>query len=430
MTATALDAAPQRPRAADRRALLGLLAAQAVSITGTRMSMVALPWFVLVTTGSPLRTGLVAFAEMLPYVVVAMVAAPVTDRVGARRTSVTCDVASTVVVASIPLLYASEQLSFPALLALVAVTGALRGPGDNAKHVVLPAAAERAGMPMERAVALYDGVNRTAGLVGAPLAGALIGIYGAAEVLAVDAATFAVAAGLLAATVPRGAVTRPAEDDGLPYLRRMLAGLALLGRDRLLGAIGLMLLVTNLLDQSFALLVTVWARDEGHGAAGVGLTYGVFGLGATVGTVVMVVVGPRLPRRVTFLVCFLVAGAPRFIAMAAGVPLGAVLAVAVVGGLAAGALNPILSAVELERMPEHLRARGYAALTALAFAGMPLGGLFGGWLASSYSGSAALAVCGGLYLLATLAPFGRSWGAMDRRGTGPTPSGKGPRATR
>ena len=55
------------------RAEMGwLLAAQAVSICGTRMSMVALPWFVLVTTGSPLRTGLVAFAEMLPYVVVSV----------------------------------------------------------------------------------------------------------------------------------------------------------------------------------------------------------------------------------------------------------------------------------------------------------------------------------------------------------------------
>ena len=52
------------------RPLGGVLAAMVVSLTGTRISVVALPWFVLVTTGSATQTGLVAFCEMAPYVVV------------------------------------------------------------------------------------------------------------------------------------------------------------------------------------------------------------------------------------------------------------------------------------------------------------------------------------------------------------------------
>ena len=36
---------------------------------GTRVSMIALPFFVLTTTGSPEKTGLVSVAEMLPLVV-------------------------------------------------------------------------------------------------------------------------------------------------------------------------------------------------------------------------------------------------------------------------------------------------------------------------------------------------------------------------
>jgi len=42
---------------------------QGISLVGTRVSMVALPFFVLTTTGSPEKTGLVAVAEMLPLVV-------------------------------------------------------------------------------------------------------------------------------------------------------------------------------------------------------------------------------------------------------------------------------------------------------------------------------------------------------------------------
>lgn len=398
-------------------AFFWLLVAQTVSICGTRMSMVALPWFVLVTTGSPLRTGVVAFAEMLPYVVVSVAAAPLTDRFGPRRTSIVCDLGSTVAVGAIPLLHAADALSFGGLLALVVVAGALRGPGDNAKHVLLPAVADAAGVPLERATALYDGVNRVAGLVGAPLAGVLIGVFGAADVLLIDAATFVAAAALIAAGVTR--LTAVADDDdevGASYRQRVASGLRFLRADRLLFAIAAMLMLTNLLDAAFSgVLLPVWARDNGHGALGVGLVQGAFGVGATVGAMTMVLVALRLPRRATFLVCFLVAGCPRFFAMGLDAPLPAVLALGAVGGFAAGALNPILGAVEMERIPEAKRARVLAAMTAVGWGGIPLGGLVGGWLIAGFGLTAALFTCGAVYFAATLVPLGRTWRDMDRR---------------
>ena len=403
-----------RPRAA----FAALLVAEAVSVTGTRMSMAALPWFVLTTTGSAARTGAVAFAEMLPYVVLTVLAAPVTDRVGARRTSIVCDAASLAVVAAVPLLHAAGALGFPLLLALVAVAGALRGPGDSAKYVLMPALADRAGIPLERAAAMYDGVSRVAGLVGAPIAGVLIAFIGAAQVLLVDAVTFAVAAALLAVAVPRAAraTADVDEDTGVPYAVRLRTGFRFLVADRLLLAIGGMLFVTNLLDQAFAaVLVPLWSQENGHGAVGVGLISGAFGLGATLGTMAMVAVGPRLPRRLTFLVAFAICGSPRMFVAALDVPLAVLLAVVVVGGLAAGALNPIMTAVEMERIPERMRARVIGAMTAVAWGGIPLGGAVGGWLGSTLGASGALVVCGAVYLVATAAPLGRTWRAMDRR---------------
>ena len=76
-----------------RTPLYGWLTAEAISLTGTRVSMVALPWFVLTTTGSATKTGLVALAEMLPLVVLKVLGGPVIDRVGARRVAITCDAA-------------------------------------------------------------------------------------------------------------------------------------------------------------------------------------------------------------------------------------------------------------------------------------------------------------------------------------------------
>jgi hypothetical protein len=46
--------------------LLALLVAEVVSSVGSRMTALALPWFVLVTTGSPTRMGAILAAELLP----------------------------------------------------------------------------------------------------------------------------------------------------------------------------------------------------------------------------------------------------------------------------------------------------------------------------------------------------------------------------
>jgi hypothetical protein len=52
----------------DRR-IAALLAAEVVSSLGTQMTWIALPWFVLRTTGSPQRMTWVIIAEILPVAV-------------------------------------------------------------------------------------------------------------------------------------------------------------------------------------------------------------------------------------------------------------------------------------------------------------------------------------------------------------------------
>ena len=49
----------------NRRPLLALIAAELISSLGSLMTVVALPWFVLETTGSPVRMSIVLAAEPL-----------------------------------------------------------------------------------------------------------------------------------------------------------------------------------------------------------------------------------------------------------------------------------------------------------------------------------------------------------------------------
>ena len=403
-----------------RTPLRGWLTAEAVSLTGTRVSMIAIPWFVLTTTGSATLTGLVAFAEMAPLVVLKALAGPLIDRVGARRVAIGADLGSAVTVGLIPVLHLLDLLVFPVLLALVALAGALRGPGDGAKHAMVPALVRHGGVAMERATGLASAVERTASMAGAAVAGALVALVGPTTALAVDAASFAVSAGLLAVSTRVLRTTRvqteSSEEPG-SYLTRLKEGWDFLRRDPVLLGICLMVAVTNLFDQAFTVvLVPVWAKETGGGAAAIGLLFAVFSGAAIAGAVIASVYAARLPRFTTYLVAFLVCGAPRFVVMAFDVPLWAVLAVAVAGGFAAGFINPVLGAVMFERIPEHLVGRVTALNTALCWSLIPLGGLVGGLLVGGFGLTAAMLVCGAAYFLATMAPALRPhWRDMDRR---------------
>ena len=401
-----------------RRPLYGWLTSEAVSITGTRVSMIALPWFVLTTTGSPGKTGLVALAEMLPMVLLKVLGGPIIDRVGPRRVSITCDLLSVLVVGSVPLLYHFGNLSFLGFLLLVAMAGALRGPGDSAKHALIPALVESAGVPMERATGLGSTVERGASMLGAVFAGGLISVFGPANALIVDAGSFLLSAVVLAwATIGMGPAPREEGAAEPPYRRQLAEGWRFIQGDRVLLGIAAMVALTNFLDIAWAtVLVPVWANEYGGGAAAIGLLFAVFGAAALAGATCAAAWGERIPRYHTYLIAFLVGGAPRFVVMAFDSPLWAVLAVAVAGGFAAGFINPILGAVIYERIPAALVGRVTSLTTAMCFALMPLGGLLGGVLVSSWGLTVAMLAIGAAYFLVTMLPaVDPAWRAMDDR---------------
>ncbi|MFF6783252.1 MFS transporter [Streptomyces sp. NPDC012510] len=402
----------------------GVLAAMAVSLTGTRVSAVALPWFVLVTTGSATRTGLVAFFEMALYVVVKALTGPLVDRVGPRTVSWTTDLASAAAAAAVPLFHALDLLSFPLLLALVAVIGAARGPGDLAKEVMVPEAAERAGVPLERATGLSGVTERLASTVGPAAGGALVALLGPLTGLVVNAGCFALGAVIIALVSPRRAresvegASSQVGDAKAGYWKRFGEGFTFLRTEPLLRTVIVMVGITNLLDAAFmTVLMPVWAKESGNGPTAIGLTGSAMGAAAVAGSLIAAVAAHRLRRRVVFFAGFLLAGAPRFLILAFDAPLGAVLAVFAVSGFGAGFLNPVIGAVLLERVPRRMLGRVNALGDSLAWSGIPLGGLFAGVAVASAGLVPVLLACGAAYFLTTnLAGLRPEWREMDRPG--------------
>src|SRR5918997_2044603 len=124
--------------AAKHRPLVALVAANAISLLGNVVAAVAIPWFVLLTTGSAARTGVAAFFTTLPLALGALFGGAVADRVGHRRASIGSDVASAAAIAGIPLLHAFGALDFWVLLALGFAAAVFDAPGQAAREALLP----------------------------------------------------------------------------------------------------------------------------------------------------------------------------------------------------------------------------------------------------------------------------------------------------
>ena len=92
--------------------LCALFTANAVSLIGNVFSMVAIPWFVLQTTGSAAQTGITGFFAVMPAVLAGFLGGTLIDRLGYKRASIISDLASGVTTALIPLLYFTVGLEF------------------------------------------------------------------------------------------------------------------------------------------------------------------------------------------------------------------------------------------------------------------------------------------------------------------------------
>lgn len=381
-----------------RLPLFALIGANALSWHGSAITALAVPWFVLQTTGSPARTGAVALCGLLGGLLSFLVGAPVVDRLGHRRASVVMDGLSAALVALIPLLHAAGVLSLGLLGLLAFVRAMLDGPGQTARASLLPELARRGGTSLEHANTLNEVADSGAGWTGPLLAGLLIAALGPQHVLWIDAASFLLSAVLIGGLVPEGGARHSAPQAGPGA---MWAGWRFLWADGPLRAIfGSSVLFSALMAALFAVVLPVFARDSG-GAAGLGLLVSAFGGGSVLGALAFGRFGKVWPRRTTFLVSvWSLCGLFAALALTPSLPLAA--AAFGLCGLVAGPNGPLIPILLQERTPEHLRARVFAASSALTLAAAPLGVLAGGLALEGLSFSVVLWSLTALFALGVL----------------------------
>ena len=357
------------------RPIAALVSAEIVSILGSRMTYLALPWFVLVTTGSPSRMALVLAVEILPMAIFGIPSGTVVERLGARTTMLVCDAGRIPLLASLPLLHAADMLSFPLLLALVFALGCFMAPYFAAQRVILPELVGEDETTIAQANSVIEGGTALAAVTGPALAGILIPFLGAPNVLYVDAATYAISFVLLAVFVPK---TKKLGEGGTQH--GVLAGIKFLLRDKLVGPLGGTVVVLNFLGAGLAAALPYYAYEHFSGNAKIaGLFFAAMGAGAVIGSIAAVVVVKRFPPLRLAAAGIVALTVPLWL-LPFDLPAWGVMAALFTATLFTPLVNGPVIGVITARTPIDLRPKTMTALISISTLASPLGFLVAGQL--------------------------------------------------
>lgn len=339
------------------RGLFAVLVRDVVSITGSQMTWVAIPWFVLTTTGSPARMTLVLAVEAAALGVVGFLSGNVVSRLGPRRTMLIADGVRGPLVALIPILHFADALSFPVLLALVAAIGAFATPAIASKQSLMPELVGEDERTLTEANALLQGANRLTMILGPPLGGALIGIFGATSVLLIDAATFVVGFLVILTFVHVGGAV--ADDD---ETRGLTAGARFIARDPLLAPWTLTVVVSDAIWLAlFGVMPVLVLERFGEDPTILGAIWGAWGAGAVAGSIATFRLVARIDRLLVGSLGEIGMTAPLWLLLA-DLPAAAVIATMFVSGLANGIVNAPIHTIISLRTPRALRAKVWSVL--------------------------------------------------------------------
>lgn len=362
-----------------RAPFYAVLGANAISMNGNALAQLALPWFVLATTGSAAKTGLTAFCGLLPLILAGFFGGALVDRLGHQRASVIADLASAVAVALVPFLHWLGLLNFGLLLALVFLGALLDAPGATARAALVPDLIALGRLRPERANTAHEVIESGSQFAGPLLAGLLIAAFGPSIVLTFNAASFVISAGLVAFVVPR-AIGPDAEQSSEHPLTEMITGLRFVLRDPPIRSIFVSAaIISFLFSPLFGVVLPYYVKTTYESAAGLGLIIGAFGGGGVLGAIVYAAWAHRLPRRATFVggVWAICGG---FVALTPLPPLPLMIAAFFLAGLLTGPNGPLIPTILQERTPPAMRGRVFGATTAIGYAGGPLGVLVAGGL--------------------------------------------------
>ena len=367
------------------------------------MTFVALPFFVLVTTGSTAKMGWVLATEMLPIAIFGIPAGTVIAKLGAKKTMLISDAARGPLMLVIPILHSTGHLSFAALLGTTFAIGIFAAPYFASSRLVVPEVAGEDEQAVASVNAVLSGANQLTQLAGPVLAGVIISLTTPATVLVVDGCSYIFSFLVILVVVRAGKrVEAAAQQKGV------FSGLKFLLGDSLLGPMMIAACVINFVAQGIVLGVQAidYFRYDASGHV-VGFLFAGFGVGALAGAIVAQQLAQKVPLLKLAAIAIVAMPLPLFFLSPTTPWPVATLIIAAFAFFTPLINAPVIGIITV-RTPAELRPKVMTAVMTVATMAGPLGFIVAGYvlrnvtLGSFFLGLPALLTLGGLAFAAVL----------------------------
>lgn len=373
-----------------------LLACDVISVAGSAIAVVAIPFAVLGIGGSAPDVGYVAAAGQLPVIAFLLFGGVIADRLPRHQVMVAANALQALAQAGSAVLVLAGVARVGELAGLAAARGVGLGFYFPAAAGLLPQTVPADQRAQANAM---DRIGRNGAQIGgAALGGVLVGLAGPGWGLAADAASFAIAGALRAGM--RFPARPPAQAPGV--LAEMREGwLDFISRRWLWAIVGQFAFIVAIVTATESVLGPLTAQAHFGGPRGWGVILAGFAAGAVLGGAAMLRFHPRrlllaATLAVPFLAVFLFA-----LAIPLAVPLVTAAAVLAGGGMSVFGVN-WATTLQQEIQPSMLsRISSYDALGSWALA--PVGAAAAGPLATIFGPAAILDSAGILTVLLSAA---------------------------
>jgi MFS family permease len=385
-----IDLTPLR-RSRDLRALL---AGEVVSVLGSQMTAVAVPYQVFELTHSSLEVSLISLAMLPSMLAGALLGGSVADAVDRRHLLMVLSVAGGALSAGLAL----NASPAPALWPLFVCSSLAAGIGtfaDASLGAVVPNLVARAEVPA--AHALFQAVFNIGLVAGPALAGALLAATGAQPVFWVDTVTFAAVA-LAVWTISPQTPDAAAGRGARPGWRSVVEGVRFLrGRQVVQGALVIDANAT-VFGMPRALFPALAAGKFGGSATALGLLYAAPGAGALAGVLTSGWIG-RIRRQGRSVIVAVIGWGLAISAFGVASWLPAALILLAAAGYADVVSAVLRSTLVQLAVPDALRGRLAGLQTAVVTGAPRLGDLEAGVVATALGDTISI-VTGGLACVA------------------------------
>jgi MFS family permease len=376
-----------------------------LSSIGFWIQTVGQGWQVLQMTNSALLLGLVAFAATLPNIVFSLLGGAIADRFNRRWLLLSTQILYMCTAAILGILTTLHLITVWQIIVLALINGTFSSVGFPAWQAfigdLVPPNELRQGIALN---SMQFNLSR---VVGPAIGGISIGIFGIAGSYYLNAISYiAVILSLL--------LIHPAirERKNVPrnVWRGLADGLKYVSHQPLLRIILLLQFAIAFLVFPYTTLLPVFARDIFHiGATGLGVMNALSGIGAMIGTLLLVLASTRLKRggRMLIILCIIAGLTSLLFAFTPNIHI-ALLLLVVMGSCTVVSMT--ITNTTLQAMaPEEIRGRVISIYVMITFGLAPLGSLVAGWVAQAIGAPATLAIGGSLCALtALIVVFSRS----------------------